>query len=62
VRTMASRARGGRRCCGPGMAQVNGIMGSGTLPGEHRHGLWEDNVVAGLGMASHACRRCLRGQ
>jgi hypothetical protein len=31
-------------------------------PGAHCHGLVEDDVVAGSGMASRAWGRCLRGR
>jgi hypothetical protein len=36
---------------GPGTARVDGIVGSGTTWGAHRHELGKDDGVAGLGTA-----------
>jgi hypothetical protein len=44
---MTSWARGGRRRCRPGDGEVHGVTGLGTTPGAQRHGLGEDDIVAG---------------
>jgi hypothetical protein len=43
-------------------ARVDGVVGLGTTPGAHCRGLVEDDIVAGLGMASRAWGWCLRGR
>jgi hypothetical protein len=45
----------------PGTARVDDIVGSRTAPGAQCHGLGEDNVVVGLGMASWTWGRRLCG-
>jgi hypothetical protein len=68
---VGSRASWGRRhrelgedngVAGLGTVWVNGITGSGTVPGAHRHGLREDNIVAGSETTSRAWGRCMRGR
>jgi hypothetical protein len=47
---------------GLGTMRVDGIAGSGTVPGTQHRGLREDDIVTGLGMVSRAWGRCLRSQ
>jgi hypothetical protein len=68
VSLMASRGRQRRGlgeddgATGLETAQADGVVGSRTVWGAQHHGFKEDNIVAGLGIASQAWGRRLRGR
>jgi hypothetical protein len=68
--TGSGMSRGRRRCglrvddgtAGPGTARVNGVVGSGMAHDAQCREIGEENVVAGLRMASRALGWCRHGR